>query len=143
MNSWPDTGPKVKPPKAAPKESPREQREAQSTFEFVRPGGFALPELSMLAKPKPRAAQYTNDIQTKMWLISAGFGIAPTTATLAEVKRPGLIFRALPPGVPRVQTVLVWRRDDHSPVLSHFRDCFPPLRNPIAPVAARVNPKES
>ena len=51
-------GPKVKPPKIAPKESPREQREAQSTFEFLRPGGFALPELSMLAKPKPRAAQF-------------------------------------------------------------------------------------
>jgi len=51
-------GPKVKPPKLAPKESSREQREAQSTFDFVRPGGFALPELSMLAKPKPRAAQF-------------------------------------------------------------------------------------
>ncbi|MGH6966817.1 MAG: DNA translocase FtsK 4TM domain-containing protein, partial [Phenylobacterium sp.] len=49
---------KVKPPKAPPKESPREQREAQSTFEFVKPGGFALPELSMLAKPKPRSAQF-------------------------------------------------------------------------------------
>jgi DNA-binding transcriptional LysR family regulator len=82
------------------------------------------------AGAKPRAAQYTNDIQTKMWLISAGFGIAPTTATLAEVRRPGLVFRALPPGAPRVQTVLVWRRNDHSPVLGHFRDCFPPLRNP-------------
>ncbi|MGZ6014870.1 MAG: DNA translocase FtsK 4TM domain-containing protein [Phenylobacterium sp.] len=54
----PGDGPKVKPPKAAPKESSREQREAQSTFEFLRPGGFALPELSMLAKPKPRAAQF-------------------------------------------------------------------------------------
>jgi S-DNA-T family DNA segregation ATPase FtsK/SpoIIIE len=51
-------GPKVKPPKTTLKESPREQREAQSTFEFLRPGGFALPELSMLAKPKPRAAQF-------------------------------------------------------------------------------------
>ncbi len=51
-------GPKVKPPKVGAKESPREQREAQSTFEFVRPGGFALPELSMLAKPKPRSAQF-------------------------------------------------------------------------------------
>jgi S-DNA-T family DNA segregation ATPase FtsK/SpoIIIE len=50
--------PKVKAPKLPPKESPREQREAQSTFEFVRPGGFALPELSMLAKPKPRSAQF-------------------------------------------------------------------------------------
>ena len=51
-------GPKVKAPKTAPKESPREQREAQSTFDFARPGGFLLPELSMLAKPKPRAAQF-------------------------------------------------------------------------------------
>jgi S-DNA-T family DNA segregation ATPase FtsK/SpoIIIE len=50
--------PKVKAPKLPPKESPREQREAQSTFEFVKPGGFALPELSMLAKPKPRSAQF-------------------------------------------------------------------------------------
>ena len=46
-------GPKVKPPKLSSKESPRELREAQSTFEFLKPGGFALPELSMLAKPKP------------------------------------------------------------------------------------------
>ena len=54
----PGEGPKVKPPKLSSKESPREQREAQSTFEFLKPGGFALPELSMLAKPKPRAAQF-------------------------------------------------------------------------------------
>ncbi|HEY2752233.1 FtsK/SpoIIIE family DNA translocase [Phenylobacterium sp.] len=54
----PAQGPKVKAPKASSKESPREQREAQSTFDFVRPGGFLLPELAMLAKPKPRAAQF-------------------------------------------------------------------------------------
>jgi len=58
MAAEPGEGPKVKPPKLAAKESPREAREAQSTFEFVRPGGFALPELSMLAKPKPRSAQF-------------------------------------------------------------------------------------
>ncbi len=80
------------------------------------------------AKPKP--AQYANDIQNKLWLISAGFGLAPTTATLAEVKRPGLAFRALPSGLPRVQTVLAWRRGDESPVLAHFRSCFPPFRVP-------------
>ena len=81
------------------------------------------------AGARPIAAQYTNDIQTKLWLISAGFGIAPTTATLAEVRRPGLCFRKLPPGLPPVQTILVWRREDHSPVLTHFRDCFPPFRS--------------
>jgi len=50
--------PKVRAPKSPLKESPREQREAQSTFEFVKPGGFALPELAMLAKAKPRSAQF-------------------------------------------------------------------------------------
>jgi len=51
---------KVKPPKPQ-KESAREQREAQATFEFAKPAAasaFQLPELSMLAKPKPRAAQF-------------------------------------------------------------------------------------
>jgi DNA-binding transcriptional LysR family regulator len=76
------------------------------------------------AGAKPRPTQYANDIQTKMWLISAGFGIAPTTYGQAEVKRPGLIFRPLPPGLPPVQTVLVWRREDPSPVLAHFCEGF-------------------
>jgi len=48
----------IKAPKAAAKDSGREQREAQGAFDFVRPSGFALPELSMLAKPKPRAASF-------------------------------------------------------------------------------------
>ncbi|HEY3947917.1 FtsK/SpoIIIE family DNA translocase [Phenylobacterium sp.] len=54
----PGEGPRVKAPKAAPKESAREHREAQTTFDFARAGGFKLPELGMLAKPKPRAAQF-------------------------------------------------------------------------------------
>ncbi|HSI64722.1 MAG TPA: LysR substrate-binding domain-containing protein [Candidatus Saccharimonadia bacterium] len=72
----------------------------------------------------PRPVQYAHDIQTKMWLISAGFGVAPVTDTLRQVKRPGLVFRALPSGLPRVKTVLVWRKNDDSPVLSHFRESF-------------------
>ena len=77
------------------------------------------------AGAKPVATQYANDIETKLWLISAGFGIAPTTSTLASVKRPGLVFRPMPKGLPPVETVLVWNRSDDSPVLSNFRACFP------------------
>lgn len=76
---------------------------------------------------KPRPVQYANDIQTKMWLISAGFGIAPTIATFEEVRRPGLTFRPLPSALPLVQTVLVWRRDDTSPVLARFCGSFEPF----------------
>lgn len=48
----------IKAPKPAPKESGREAREAQGAFEFVKTEGFVLPELAMLAKPKPRASQF-------------------------------------------------------------------------------------
>jgi DNA-binding transcriptional LysR family regulator len=80
------------------------------------------------AGARPRTSQYAHDIQTKLWLISAGFGIAPTTETIAEIKRPGLLFRQLPPGLPPVHTVLAWRRGDDSPLLAHLRSCFPTLR---------------
>ncbi len=52
----PAPAPQVRQPKAAPRASDREQREQQKSFDFVQPGGFAMPELSMLAKPKPRAS---------------------------------------------------------------------------------------
>ncbi len=70
--------------------------------------------------------QYANDVHSKMWLISAGFGIAPTTKTIAEVKRPGLVFRELPPGLPMVQTMLVWKRDNATPMLRNFLKGFFP-----------------
>lgn len=88
--------------------------------------GFYDAFLAQCAKAgaRPRPVQYAHDIQTKMWLISAGFGIAPTSATLAEVRRPGLVFRPLPSGLPPLQTVLAWRREDRSPVLAQFCSSF-------------------
>lgn len=88
--------------------------------------GYYDPFLGECAKAgaRPRPTQFANDIQTKMWLISAGFGIAPTTATLSEVRRPGLVFRPLPPGLPPVQTVLAWRKNDESLILQHLRRAF-------------------
>lgn len=81
------------------------------------------------AGAKTHVAQYAQDVQIKMWLISAGFGIAPVTATLAGIRRTGVVFRPLPPGLPSVQTVLVWRRLDASPVVRNFLDCFGSVKN--------------
>jgi DNA-binding transcriptional LysR family regulator len=88
--------------------------------------GFYDPFLTACARAgaKVHAAQYAQDVQIKMWLISAGFGIAPVTETLAEIRRPGIVFQKLPAGLPPVQTVLVWRRLDASPVVKNFLDCF-------------------
>lgn len=79
------------------------------------------------AGAKPGPVQYAHDMQTKMWLISAGFGLAPTIASLGDLKPAGLVFRPLPPGLPPVQTVLVWQREDHSPALKHFCQSFQPF----------------
>jgi DNA-binding transcriptional LysR family regulator len=79
---------------------------------------------------KTHVAQYAQDVQIKMWLISAGFGIAPVTATLVEIRRPGVVFRRLPPGLPPVQTMLVWRRADASvPIVKNFLECFNSVKN--------------
>jgi S-DNA-T family DNA segregation ATPase FtsK/SpoIIIE len=54
----PAAAPLVKAPRAPAKASDREQRESQKAFDFVQPGGFRLPELAMLAKPKARSASF-------------------------------------------------------------------------------------
>ncbi len=46
----------IKPPKAGVRPSGREARETQPTLPFAETSGFRLPELMMLAKPKPRAS---------------------------------------------------------------------------------------
>ena len=47
----------IKAPKMGPRPSGREEREIQPTLPFGE-GGFRLPELAMLAKPKPRASTF-------------------------------------------------------------------------------------
>ena len=48
----------IKPPKATVRSSGREAREIQASLPFAEPGGFRLPELIMLTKPKPRASAF-------------------------------------------------------------------------------------
>ncbi|MEY4255244.1 MAG: hypothetical protein RLZZ141_471 [Pseudomonadota bacterium] len=57
LDAPPEAAPQVLNIKA-PKTSNREQRENQKAFDFVQPGGFQLPELAMLAKPKPRSSAF-------------------------------------------------------------------------------------
>jgi S-DNA-T family DNA segregation ATPase FtsK/SpoIIIE len=47
--------------KVPAKSNTREQREQQKAFDFEDEGGFQLPELAMLAKPKPRSAEFDEE----------------------------------------------------------------------------------
>ena len=48
-------------PKTPNRVNTREQREQQKAFDFEDEGGFQLPELAMLAKPKPRSAEFDEE----------------------------------------------------------------------------------
>ncbi|MGR4862897.1 DNA translocase FtsK 4TM domain-containing protein [Caulobacter sp. LARHSG274] len=48
-------------PKTPNRVNTREQREQQKAFDFDDEGGFQLPELAMLAKPKPRSAEFDEE----------------------------------------------------------------------------------
>jgi S-DNA-T family DNA segregation ATPase FtsK/SpoIIIE len=52
--------PKVRTPRQAARDSTRELREKQPAFDFIAEdkNGFHMPELAMLAKPKPRSATH-------------------------------------------------------------------------------------
>ncbi len=72
------------------------------------------------AGARPSIGQYANDVQTVLWMVSAGLGITATTETLQEIKRPGIVFRPLPSGLPMVRTSMVWKKNNHSPLLQEF-----------------------
>ncbi|MGA9659538.1 MAG: DNA translocase FtsK 4TM domain-containing protein [Asticcacaulis sp.] len=55
-----DTGIRLEPPKTT-KPSTREAAEKQPSFDFLKPGNFRLPELSILAKPKPRSNHFDEE----------------------------------------------------------------------------------
>jgi len=74
------------------------------------------------AGARPVIRQYASDVQTIMWMVSAGLAISPATQTLSEIKRPGLLFRPLPGGMPKVQTVVAWNQKNTSPLLEAFLD---------------------
>ncbi|HZC15484.1 MAG TPA: DNA translocase FtsK 4TM domain-containing protein, partial [Caulobacteraceae bacterium] len=99
----------VKAPKPPPRESSREARENQGAFEFAQPGGFRLPELAMLAKPKPRATAFDEEAlrQNARMLESvlAEFGVKGTVDQI----RPGpvvTLYELSPaPGVKHARVV--------------------------------------
>jgi S-DNA-T family DNA segregation ATPase FtsK/SpoIIIE len=81
---------KVKTPRATSRDSDRESRENQGAFDFARPGGFHLPELAMLAKPKPRASAFDEEAlrQNARMLESvlAEFGVRGQIDQIREVR---------------------------------------------------------
>ncbi len=70
----------------------------------------------------PSIGQEAIQMQTIVSLVSAGMGIALVPQSVGNLRRPGVEYRPLAQATPLVETGLVWRRDNASPVLKGFLD---------------------
>ncbi|KVE23521.1 LysR family transcriptional regulator [Burkholderia singularis] len=71
----------------------------------------------------PRIGQEAIQMQTIVSLVSAGLGVALVPQSLRNLRRTGVVYRPLADtAAPVVETGLVWRTADVSPVLSGFID---------------------
>lgn len=71
---------------------------------------------------RARIVQQAIQMQTIISLVSAGIGIALVPAALRNLARTGVRYVDLLDAAPRLETGLVWRRDDATPTLHGFLD---------------------
>ncbi|SMG45561.1 LysR family transcriptional regulator [Paraburkholderia susongensis] len=83
----------------------------------------------------PRIGQEAIQMQTIVSLVSAGMGVALVPQSLRNLRRTGVVYRPLSESVPAIETGLVWRTDEVSPVLAGFIEI---VRAHAATVAPRV-----
>lgn len=70
----------------------------------------------------PFIGQEAIQMQTIISLVSAGMGIALVPQSLQNLGRTGVRYLKLSGTPPRIETGLVWRREDPSPTLRHLID---------------------
>jgi len=68
----------------------------------------------------PRVGQEAIQMQTIVSLVSAGMGVALVPQSLRNLRRTGVVYRPLAESVPAIETGLVWRTAEVSPVLAGF-----------------------
>lgn len=68
----------------------------------------------------PTIGQEAIQMQTIVGLVSAGMGIALVPQSVSNLKRPGVIYHALPALHGKVEIDIAWRKENFSPVLKAF-----------------------
>ncbi|RAS36024.1 LysR family transcriptional regulator [Paraburkholderia bryophila] len=68
----------------------------------------------------PHIGQEAIQMQTIVSLVSAGMGVALVPQSLRNLRRTGVVYRPLVESVPAIETGLVWRTAEVSPVLAGF-----------------------
>lgn len=70
----------------------------------------------------PKVAQEAIQMQTIVSLVAAEIGIAIVPASLKNLQRSGVVYKAFQESTPEAAIAIVWRRKDESPVVQRFLD---------------------
>jgi DNA-binding transcriptional LysR family regulator len=68
----------------------------------------------------PKVTQEAIQMQTIIGLVSAGMGIAIAPSSLQNLQRAGVVYRAFEEKTPLVETAVVWREQEMTPVVREF-----------------------
>ncbi|WP_193199904.1 LysR family transcriptional regulator [Nostoc sp. MG11] len=68
----------------------------------------------------PKVAQEAIQMQTIIGLVSAEMGIAIVPSSLQNLQRSEVVYRSLEENTPLIETAVVWRQEDMTPVLHEF-----------------------
>ncbi|MCG8353635.1 MAG: LysR family transcriptional regulator [Chloroflexales bacterium] len=81
----------------------------------------AIMSMCCQAEFSPRVVYETPLPQTKIGLVAAGIGVTLICASMANVQRPGVVYKTLLEQTPELKTAVAWRRADNiSPVVQSF-----------------------
>lgn len=81
----------------------------------------------------PRISIHVSNIATQLWMVSAGFGIAPVAIASPTSRKGGTVFLKLP-GKPIYEELSVmWRKTDTSPTLQRLISQIRSMANALNP----------
>lgn len=69
---------------------------------------------------RPKVAQSATLLQTAVSLVAGGVGVALVPASLQNLQRTGVVYKAISEPTPQVEIAVVWRQHDLSQVLQRF-----------------------
>lgn len=95
---------------------------------FVLPARYRMPGLHGQVVEACREAGFVPEaVQKEVWLmqtiialVAGGMGVALVPASLRNLARAGVVYRAIRGLSPTVEMGVVWRRDEKSPVVGSF-----------------------
>jgi DNA-binding transcriptional LysR family regulator len=80
----------------------------------------------------PKLTQETNEVQSILGFVAAGYGVALLPASVRHLQRSHVVYRPLQPPAEELELAIAWRRENPSPMVLVFREIAQEVAHQIA-----------